>query len=107
MVDPASIARKANATDKAVLLVEVLSPSTKAANFNAKRSLYASLPSLEIYIVASQDEPRLWIWQRGRDGTGSFPDTPVEIDDRAAPIHLGHFGSTITLGEIYAHVFPG
>ena len=107
MVEPAGLPRNANATDQAVLLVEVLSPSTKGADFNAKRSLYASLPSLEIYIVASQDEPRLWIWRRARDGEPAFPENPIEIADLAAAIHLAHFNITFTLNDVYQHIFPG
>ena len=107
MVEPAGLARKEIVTDQAVLLVEILSPSTKGADFNAKRKLYASLPSLEVYIVASQDEPRLWVWQRAQDAARAFPETPVEIGDDAARIELAHFGVTLTLADIYRHIFPG
>ena len=106
MVEPAGLPRKLNVTDQPVLLVEVLSPSSMDADFNAKRRLYFTLPSLEIYIVASQDEPRIWIWQRSRDGARTFPDTPVETSDLAEPINLAQFSITVTLGEIYRDIFP-
>ena len=106
MVEPAGLDRKAIASDQAVLLVEVVSPSSEGADFNGKRLLYGRLPTLEVYIVASQDEPRLWIWQRARDAARVFPDNPVETADRAARIELPHLGVTMTPGEIYAHVFP-
>ena len=107
VVARAGLERKSVATDQAILLVEVLSPSSQGSDFGSKRRLYQSLPSLEVYIVASQDEPRLWIWQRARDAARAFPEEPVEIGDRAAPIQLAHFGARITLHEIYPHIFPG
>ena len=107
LVAPAGLPRKAISTDRAVLLAEVLSPSTKGADFSSKRSLYQLLPSLEVYIVASQDEPRLWIWQRARDGARGFPEMPIEIADRTARIDLSQFGVAFMLGEVYQHVFPG
>jgi Uma2 family endonuclease len=106
LVAPAGIARKAVSTDNAVLLVEVLSPSTKGTDFEAKRRLYFSLSSLEIYIVASQDEPRLWVWQRSRDAARAFPGAPIEFGDRTTPIHLTHFEVAFSMDEIYQHIFP-
>lgn len=105
IVEQAGLEPKSIASDQAVLIVEVLSPSTKGADFNGKRKLYSSLPSLEIYIVASQDEPRLWIWQRGRDAARAFPDIPVEISEGTAEIDLSYFGISFNLNEIYQHIF--
>jgi Uma2 family endonuclease len=106
LVARAGLPRKSNATDQPVLLVEVLSPSTKAADFNSKRQLYGSLRSLEIYIVASQDEPRLWIWQRARDAGRAFPENPIEIADKSAKIDLAHFRIAFKLDDVYHHIFP-
>lgn len=107
LVEPAGRNRKATSTEEAVLLVEVLSPSSARPDFGAKRALYQSLPSLEVYIVASQDEPRVWLWQRSRDAARSFPSEAQEIDELASPIELAHFGVAFTLGELYANLFPG
>ena len=105
LVAPSVVPRKATSTDQAVLLIEVLSPSSTGPDFGSKRDLYQSLPTLEIYIVASQDEPRLWIWQRARDAARAFPDIPAEISEGTAEIDLSYFGVSFNLNEIYQHIF--
>ena len=107
MVEPAGLAREAVPSDKPVLLVEVVSPSSTGQDFDTKRLLYQSPATLEAYIIASQDEPRLWIWQRTGDGARDFPETAVEIENRDRQVHLRHLNMIFTLGEIYGHVFPG
>lgn len=106
MVKPSGTDRRKTASDCAVMLVEVVSPSSEALDFGNKRALYQSLPSLEVYIVASQDEPRIWVWQRSRDALRAFPNDAREIAERPARIELAHFGIDFTLGELYANVFP-
>ena len=107
LVAPASVPRKALATDQAVLLAEVLSPSSKGPDLNSKRTLYQSLPSLEVYVVASQDEAKLWLWQRSSDLARTFPDDPVVIADRAACLDLACLAISFTLDDVYSHIFPG
>lgn len=92
---------KALETSEPVLLVEVLSPSSVARDLNIKATEYLALPSLEAYIVASQDEPIVWIWQRGTDGTHDFPKLPVEINGRDQPINLRFFGFAIAMQSLY------
>ena len=102
----ASVPRKAISTGNAILLAEVLSLSSKGPDFGSKRHLYQALGSLEIYVVASQDEPRLWIWQRTRDAARHFPEQPLEVQDRTAMIHLERMNVFFTLHDVYRHVFP-
>ena len=92
---------KALESSEPVLLVEVLSPSSVARDLNIKVAEYLSLPSLEAYIVASQDEPIVWIWQRGTDGTRDFPKQPVEINGRDQAIDLRFFGFAIAMQSLY------
>ena len=101
MVEPAGLPGKLNATDQPVLLVEVLSPSSGHNDFHAKPNLYFQLPSLEAYIVASQDTPCLWTWQRSQGPVRTFPDAPAVIDDAAGIIQLVHLDVTIPMAEIY------
>src|SRR5439155_19669478 len=56
-----------------ILIAEVLSPGTFHIDFGDKRQEYLALPSLETYVIASADEPRLWVWQRTE---GQFPSEP-------------------------------
>jgi Uma2 family endonuclease len=86
-------------TNRPVILVEVLSPSSAGTDFTEKLAEYTSLPSLEAYIVASQDEPICWLWQRGADG--AFPRLPEEIKGRDAAIALSARAISLPLAEIY------
>jgi Uma2 family endonuclease len=101
LVEPAGLPEDLNVTDQPVLLAEVLSPSSMQTGFHAKPNLYFQIPSLEIYIVASQDRPYLWVWQRSPDAARAFPDVGVEFDSLAATVDLAHFGITVPLAEIY------
>ena len=50
------------------VIVEVLSPSTEEWDREGKRELYQQLPSLQEYVLVSQDRQNVEIWSR--DGTG-------------------------------------
>jgi Uma2 family endonuclease len=87
-------------THTPTLLVEVLSPSSVGTDMTAKLAEYTSLPSLEACIVASQDEPICWVWQRGGEGR-TFPRTPQEVAGRDSAIEIVALGLSLPLGEIY------
>jgi Uma2 family endonuclease len=87
------------ATTDPVVLVEVLSPSSVVRDLKTKLREYTALSSLQAYIVASQDEPIVWIWQRNADG--SFPSDPDECSGRSADLPIDHLGITIPLAELY------
>jgi Uma2 family endonuclease len=98
--------RKALSTQDPVVLVEVLSPSSVGTDMTAKLAEYTSLPSLEAYIVASQDEPICWIWQRGSEDR-SFPSKPDEIAGREAAIEIAALGVALLMAEIYRGIGAG
>lgn len=87
-------------TDAPVVLVEVLSPSSVGTDMVEKLAEYTSLASLEAYIVASQDEPICWVWQRSGEDR-SFPKTPEEIAGRDKAIMIAALGISLPLSEIY------
>lgn len=87
-------------TERPVVLVEVLSPSSVGTDMTMKLAEYTSLPSLEAYIVASQDEPICWLWQRGGENR-EFPAKPSEIKGREAMIEISALCISIPLAEIY------
>lgn len=94
------------ATDAPVALVEVLSPSSVTTDMNIKPPRYMALPTLEAYIVASQDEPRCWVWQR--DATKpdrQFPAEPTDVAGADARIELTALGVSIALADIYRGMF--
>lgn len=87
-------------TNAPVLIIEVLSPSSVARDMIDKFTEYASLPTLQTYIVASQDQAIVWIWQR--DGiTGAFPARATEMAGQDRVIEIPALGVTLPLAEIY------
>ena len=87
-------------TTEPVLLVEVLSPSSVARDMTEKFAEYTSLSSLEVYIVASQEEPIVWAWQRS-EANRTFPEKPNEISGRDKSIELTTFKFALPLAELF------
>ena len=87
-------------TTAPILLVEVLSPSSVGRDLTEKFSEYTSLASLEAYIVASQEEPIVWIWQRAMSDR-KFPKKPTEISGRENKIDLDFLRLSMPLVELY------
>ncbi|MEQ1718463.1 MAG: Uma2 family endonuclease [Hyphomicrobium sp.] len=87
-------------TDTPVVLVEVLSPSSVGRDMNAKLAEYTSLASLQAYIVASQDEPIVWVWQRDA-ATRAFPAKPVEISGADQAIKLTDLEISLPMSELF------
>ncbi len=83
-----------------VVLVEVVSPSSSGIDMKVKLAEYTSLASLETYIVASQDEPIVWVWQRDAD-TRVFPSTPDEIRGRDGIIEISALKLSLPLAELF------
>ncbi|MBU2582183.1 MAG: Uma2 family endonuclease [Alphaproteobacteria bacterium] len=104
LVEAAGRDGRALSTTEPSLLVEVLSPSSVGTDMTEKPAEYASIPSLEAYIVASQDEPIVWLWLR-RDpagGTlGDMPQRPLELAGRNALIEVPRLGLSLPLASIY------
>jgi Uma2 family endonuclease len=60
---------------------------------------------VEAYIVASQDEPRVWVWQRPQQWSGRpFPKVPEELHGPAHSVHVVALGVSLPLSEIYRGV---
>lgn len=89
----------------AVVLFEVLSPSTVKTDMIEKREEYEQLPTVISYVVLSQDEPILWVWHRDAE-SGRFPAKPEEISGRGAELPLPAIAATLPLAEIFAALPP-
>lgn len=100
VVDTVAENPKAMSTATPALAIEVHSPSSAARDMVEKLGEYTSLPSLQAYIVASQDEPLVWVWQRDAV-TGAFPPLPREISGSDGAVVIDALGVTLPLGEIY------
>ena len=103
VVEPPNLdAPEGRRAEKPIIIVEVLSPSSYARDFVEKCAEYQTIASLEAYIVASQDEPICWHWQRQPDAT--FPRYPEEIAGREASIELKARAIALPMSEIYADI---
>jgi Uma2 family endonuclease len=86
------------------LIAEVISPSSAKDDLGAKAAEYVRLPSLSVYLVLAQDEPKAWVWARGAEG---FSSTANEVEGEEAVIEITSLGVHLPLAEIYAGIEHG
>jgi len=105
VVEPADEPDDSLAGTRPVVIVEVLSPSSRAYDLRIKPTEYTAIPTLDVYMVASQTEAAVLLWQRGADGT--FPAEPVEIEgiDQRLTLACRPFSLTLDLSEVYEGLF--
>ena len=104
MVTRRSSEDAALSTAEPVVLIEVLSPSPEGRKRDlvTKPAEYLTLASLEIYIVAEQERPEAWVWQRGPSPERAFPETPLHVEGRDTSIEIAGLGIAVPLAEVYA-----
>ncbi|WP_415785635.1 Uma2 family endonuclease [Deinococcus saxicola] len=83
------------------LLVEVLSPSTAANDRVGKYAMYTAIPSLQTYLIAEQDERRVYVYQRD----GQKWNLSESIGGGA--VQISCLGRRLSLDEIYGGVLQG
>ncbi|MAU96036.1 MAG: hypothetical protein CMP81_09125 [Fulvimarina sp.] len=86
------------ASERAILVAEILSPSSLATDFGEKAQEYTALDSLAHYLVLAQDEPRVWLWSRGEDGGFEKPEMTA---GREATVELTGLGISLALADLY------
>ena len=106
IIEPMDADDKSRRAERASILVEVMSPSSVGIDMTEKPEEYCFIPSLRAYIVASQDEPILWVWQRD-PRTGAFPARPTEIAGREQSLALAFETLSIPLAELYRGIATG
>lgn len=94
----AAIDGKATIVDDAVVVVEVLSPSTYDVDFGRKLQGYQQLPSLELYVLIQQDVRSVTTVRRS--GAAWTMTTLAE----SGRIEIASLGLTIDLDEIYEDI---
>ena len=82
--------------DQPVLIIEVLSPSTRRYDLDEKMTAYLTIPSLECYIVLEQHQPIAIVMRRSN---GGFLRELVEGIERT--IDLPFLGCSLPMREIY------
>lgn len=91
---------KATSTKTPTLVVEVLSKSTAGRDDGVKREDYYAIPSLEHYLLVSQDSPSVGLATREADGT--WHSRTIEGLERS--VDLPHLGLSLPMAEIFADV---
>ncbi len=82
--------------DQPVLIIEVLSPSTRRHDLDEKMAAYLTIPSLECYIVLEQHQPIAIVLRRTKGGF--LRETMEGI---TSTIDLPFLGCTLSMAEIY------
>jgi Uma2 family endonuclease len=86
-----------------ILIVEVLSKSTRNYDRTWKFQHYRTLPSLIEYLMIDQDEPHVEHWTRQPENHWDL----LDIDGLTQNIQLTSIGCTLPLTEIYDKIdFP-
>lgn len=106
VVEPSTESDESLSTQHPSLVVEVLSPTSEDRDLDVKPGEYTALETLQAYIVASQDEAIVWVWQRDAE-TGAFPAKPQEIAGRDSAIELAALGISLPMAEIYRGIKTG
>ncbi|MEZ5351729.1 MAG: Uma2 family endonuclease [Bryobacteraceae bacterium] len=83
------------------VIVEILSPTTEGYDRGAKFDLYRELPSLEEYVLVSQDKQRIETLQRTPEGDWLLKR--FEGSETLVAIHA--LDISFPLGGVYAGVF--
>lgn len=85
--------------DEPVVIVEVLSDSTRRTDLGEKRDAYLSIPSLAVYLLVEPDEPAVRIFRRGPSGFEN--ETRLGLD---SVIELPEIEASLALSEIYENL---
>lgn len=86
-----------------LIIVEVLSPSTEPYDRGAKFALYQRLPSLQEYVLVSQDKPQVERYARQLDGRWLYE----LLEGLEVSVALEALDVILPLGEIFDRVtFP-
>ncbi len=101
VVEPTGADGKSLSTDRPALIVEILSPSSIARDLTRKPADYMAMPSLQAYIVASQDEQLCLVW--ARDVTGLFPDEPGSFGPNDA-VDIEGLNLSVPISDIYRDI---
>ena len=83
--------------DRPVVIVEVLSESTRRIDLTEKRETYLTIPSLKVLILAEPEIPSLTVYRRGPSG-GFLREEYSGLD---AIIPLPEIEASLALADVY------
>ncbi len=79
-----------------MLVVEVLSESTRRVDLSEKKEAYLTIPSLALYLICETEESCVTVWRRSEEGF--LKETWRDLDSQ---ITLPELGISLALAEIY------
>lgn len=85
--------------DAPVVVVEVISESTRRADEHEKREAYAAIDSLLVYVLLEQEAAAAVVYRRGDAGF-----TRAVFEGVEAVIPLAEVGCELRLADVYANV---
>lgn len=88
--------------DEPVVVVEVLSHSTRRVDEGEKRDAYLLIPSVVAYLLVEQESPRIVTYRRTEQGFQ--PEVHEGLD---AEVPLPEIGAVLPLAEVYEGVTFG
>ena len=86
--------------DAPVVILEVMSRATRRIDLGEKKDAYLTIPSLAVYLLAEQAEPRVIAYRRG-SGSEFGREIFTGLD---ATIPLPEIGLSLPLAELYEGV---
>ena len=89
----------AHFVDNPVVIVEVLSPSTRRTDESEKREAYFAINALRVYVLLEQERAGAVVWRRGDQGFGR-----EVYEGLAAVIALPEIEARLPLAEAYEAV---
>jgi Uma2 family endonuclease len=89
-----------------IFLSQVLSPTSVKRDLIDKAGEYGMLPSVQAYLVCSQDGPIAWLW--ARRANGKWPKSTREIKGRDKTFHVPGLDVELSMAAIYRNIpdFP-
>lgn len=103
VVEPMDSDNQGRRARSPVLMAEVLSASSVDVDFLEKTEEYTQFSTLQMYVIASQDEAICWVYERD-PATRSFPKKPVRIEGLDQLLAIKALGVELPLRELYRGV---
>jgi Uma2 family endonuclease len=93
--------------DRPVIVVEVLSDSTRRQDCHEKRDAYLTIPSLKAYLLVEPDEAKVSVYRRKTVGAGLEAFDAQLYSGLDAVIPLDEIEVELPLVEVYERVELG
>lgn len=98
LVDRQSADGDARVTTTALVVAEVLSPSTDLVHHLRKFERYKRVATLRVFLVLDPKRPVVRLWRR--DG-GAWPPVPTLLEGRDGVVPLPAIGARVRLADLY------